>query len=151
MPRDSGRTAACSKDDARERLSRAREFIYVGDLVLGETIDVDDADDDINLSGVSTALSVLAGIASADAVTCHRLGMRSRGQAHAQALALIRRVHPEGAGLANDLDRLLDLKDNSQYGVLSVSATDARQALSWAKRMFDTAEAVVGAHARGQG
>lgn len=67
---------------------------------------------------------------------CHRLGMRSRGLDHAQAVSLVKQVIPHGDELANDLDRLLDLKDNAHYGVLGVGDAEARRAVEWARRML---------------
>lgn len=136
MSRRKGRTADCSSEDARNRLKRAEAFLTVAELVLGERIETDADHDEINLSGVAAALAVLAGIAAADAACCHRLGTRSRGQDHAQAVALVKQVIPHGDELANDLDRLLDLKDNSHYGVLGVADAEARRAVEWARRML---------------
>ena len=143
MTRPKGRTVGCSRDDARNRLKRAESFLVVADLVLGERIEMPDQDDAINLSGVAAALAVLAGIAAADAACCHRLGVRSRGQDHIQAVKLVRQVNPNGDDLAQDLDRLLDLKDNAHYGILGVSDSDARKATEWARRMTDNAHAVL--------
>jgi hypothetical protein len=52
-------------------------FADVADLVLGEHVDT--------APGVAAALSVLAGIAAADAACGAVLGRRSRGQDHRQA------------------------------------------------------------------
>jgi len=136
MSRPKGRTADCSREDARNRLKRAEAFLTVAELVQGERIETNAEHDDINLSGVAAALAVLAGIAAADAACCHRLGMRSRGLDHAQAVALVKQVIPHGDELANDLDRLLDLKDNAHYGVLGVADAEARRAVEWARRML---------------
>ena len=67
----------------KNRLKHGKAFLAVAELVLGKRIEANADRDDINLSGVAAALSVLAGIAAADAACCHRLGMRSRGLAHA--------------------------------------------------------------------
>lgn len=143
MTRPTRRTSSCSKDDARNRLKRAESFLLVADLVLGERVEGPYQDDDINLSGVAAALAVLAGIAAADAACCHRLGARSRGQDHAQAVELARQVVPRGDDLAKDLDRLLDLKGNAHYGILGVSDGDARKAVEWARRACANARAVL--------
>jgi hypothetical protein len=143
MSRTKGRTTDCSREDAQQRLRRAESFLYVADITLGERVETPEEQDGINLSGVAAALAVLAGIAAADAACCHRLGMRSRGQAHAQAVALVRTVVPRGEDLANDLDRLLDLKDNAHYGILGVSDADARRAVGWARRTTDRAREVL--------
>src|SRR5665811_1194153 len=144
MTRPRGRTGSCSKDDARNRFKRAESFLVVADLVLGERTETQEQDDDINLSGVAAALAVLAGIAAADSACCHRLGTRSRGQDHAQAVALVKQVIPHGDELASDLDPLLDLKDNAHYGVLGVADAEARRAVEWARRMLKNTGMVLG-------
>ena len=143
MARAKGRTAACAREEARARLRRADEFLAVADLVLGERLETPVEDDTINLSGVSAALAVLAGIAASDAATCHRLGERSRGQDHKDAIALLKTVVPHGPELAKDLARLLDLKDSAHYGVLGVSDSEARKAVDWAKRTIAGARTVI--------
>ncbi len=143
MTRPKGRTASCSKDDARSRFKRAESFMVVADLVLGERVETPDQDDGINLSGVAAVLAVLAGIAAADAACCHRLGVRVRGQDHAQAVELVKQVVPHGDDVARDLDRLLGLKDNARYGILGVSDGDARRAVEWARRTIDNTRAVL--------
>lgn len=143
MSRPKGRRSGCSREDARNRLRRAEEFLVVADLLLGEQVETGTDKDAINVSAVSAALAVLAGIAASDAACCHRLGERSRGQDHAQAVALVRQVIPHGDELANDLGRLLDLKDTAQYGILGVADSEARRAVEWARRMVKNARAVL--------
>ena len=63
---------------------------------------------------------VLAGIAAADAACCKSLGRRSRSQDHRDAVALVRQVEPGGADAAKQLERLLGLKDQAQYGLEDV-------------------------------
>lgn len=138
-----GRTKPCSQADAQGRFRRAEAFFYVATLVLGEEVGIDEHDDGINLSGVSAALAVLAGIAAADAVCCHRLGEHSRGPGHKQAVALVRTVLPSGLVMAGDLVRLLDLKDNAHYGVLGLSQKEARSAVEQARRIVEAAKAVL--------
>jgi hypothetical protein len=43
---------------------------------------------------------VLAGIAASDAACCARLGVRARGQAHAEAVELLGTVEPGGTDMA---------------------------------------------------
>lgn len=135
------RTAECAPADAGARLEDARAFLAVAALVLDQQIP--DAEDAINLSGVSAALAVLAGIAAADAACCGRLGRRFRGQDHRGAVDLVRAVVPGGPEMAKDLGRLLGLKDSAHYGVLGVSDTDARTAVERARRMVSHARAVL--------
>lgn len=143
MNRPGGRTAPCSRADAQNRLRRAEAFLYVADLVLGEEVAPDENEDAINLSGVAAALAVLAGIAAGDAACCHNLGLRSRGQDHRQAVALLGTVVPAGPAMASDLDRLLDLKDNAHYGVLGVAQNEARSAVAQARRIVTAAKAIL--------
>ena len=64
----------------------------------------------------AASCAVLAGIAAADAACCKSLGRRSRSQDHRDAVALVRQVAPGGADAAKQLERLLGLKDQAQYG-----------------------------------
>ena len=137
MSRPTGKTSACSRTDARARLEDARAFLTVADLALAQNVIT--GDDDINLSGVSVALAVLVGIAAADAVCCHRLGRRFRGQDHRGAVDVVKTLVPEGPDMAKELGRLLDVKDSAHYGVLGVSAKEARKAVEQARRMVDRA------------
>ena len=50
---------------------------------------------------------------------------------------------PDGASLESTFRRLLALKPKSQYQTSSVSATSARDAISWAQKMYDAAAEVV--------
>jgi hypothetical protein len=91
----------------------------------------------------SSTLAVLAGIAAADAACCAALGRRPRGQNHDEAAALVRTITPSGEAMARDLDRLLALKDDAQYGVLIVSSERARSSVGWARRLVAAAREVV--------
>jgi hypothetical protein len=50
---------------------------------------------------------------------------------------------PSGEAMARDLDRLLALKDDAQYGVLIVSSERARSSVGWARRLVAAAREVV--------
>jgi hypothetical protein len=86
---------------------------------------------------------VLAGIAASDAACCARLGARVRGQSHSEAVELLGTVEPRGADMAKDLQRLLNRKDDSQYGVAFVSAAEAARMVAWAKRLLGHARRAV--------
>jgi len=45
--------------------------------------------------------------------------------------------------MGNDLARLLDIKDNAQYGTVFVTERTAEQAVKWAMRLTAAAEAIV--------
>ncbi len=137
-PRAAGRVAPCTPAEARDRLRKAQSFASGAELVLelGE-------DTGLDLPAVAAALSVLAGIAAADAACCSALGERSRGQDHRQAEQLVATVLPHGPQMAKDLKRLLERKDNAHYGVISTTEKEARDMLSWAKRLVGDAQRVL--------
>jgi len=90
MTRTTSRTKNCSRRDAHVRLIQAESFVQTAQMVADETAA------DFN-PGVSASLAVLAGIAASDAACCARLGVRSRGEAHSDAVALLGTVIPHGA------------------------------------------------------
>ena len=138
-PRSTARTGSCDRGDAVVRLRHAESFLMVADLVL-------DQPDDPNLAlpSVAASLTVLAGIAAADAATCIALGRRSRGQNHADAVLLVKTITPGGEAMAKDLDRLIDLKDDAQYGMIMISRERARSSVTWARRLLEATHVVVG-------
>ncbi len=69
--------------------------------------------------------------------------MRSRAQDHKAALHLIRQIEPNGKVIAGKLDRLLDLKDSAQYGVISLSTADLKVALRNAAAIVEFASEVM--------
>jgi hypothetical protein len=132
----SSRTQACSKDQARSRLGHARKFLEVAEMTAGEAGDVEYA-------SAAAALAVLAGIAASDAACCAALGRRSRGQDHQQAAKLVEQVAPGGPRAAKSLRRLLNLKDEAQYGFFDVGGQDLQAAIRQAKTLVDFAAAAV--------
>jgi hypothetical protein len=128
------RTQRCSKEQARKRLQDAWKFLEVADLVDDEPLQTS--------FGVSASLAVLAGIAAADAACCSALGLRSRGQDHNDAADLLEGV-AGSADAVRALRRLLGLKNDAQYGLISVTATKRSDALRQAGKVVAFAEAVV--------
>jgi hypothetical protein len=129
------RTQPCSEADARRRLNRARKFQEVAQLTADET--------DTDYVSVAAALAVLAGIAASDAACCKALGRRSRGHNHHEAEDLLRQVEPGGKTAATKLRRLINLKDEAQYGFFGVSGQDLQTAIRQANSLVDFAEAVL--------
>ena len=138
-PRSTARTGSCNHDDVVVRLRHADSFLVVADLVLDQP-----DDPNLALTSVAASLTVLAGIAAADAATCVAIGRRSRGQNHADAVSLVKTITPGGEAMAKDLDRLIDLKDDAQYGMILISHERAKSSVTWARRLVDAAHAVVG-------
>ena len=136
--RAGGRVTPCTTADARARQRKAQSFATGAELVLelGE-------DTGLDLPAVAAALSVLAGIAAADAACCSAQGERSRGQDHRQAEQLVATVLPNGPQMAKDLKRLLERKDNAHYGVISTTEKETRDMLGWAKRLVGDAQRVL--------
>ena len=118
--------------EARARLRAAQAYLEVAELVL------DDPGRE-EFANVSAGLSVLAGIAAADAICARRLGQIHRGQQHRDAAALVERAVPDGAKLAATFLRLVDLKDAAHYGVMVVASAKAADAARWARLLVDRA------------
>jgi hypothetical protein len=134
--RSSGRSQACSKEQARNRLAHARKFLEVAEMTAGEAGNVEYA-------GAAAALAVLAGIAASDAACCAALGRRSRDQDHQQAVRLVEQVEPSGPRAAKALRRLLGLKDEAHYGFFDVGGQDLQAAVRQAESLVDFASGVV--------
>ncbi len=132
--RTAGRTQICSEAEARTRLDHARKFLQVADLLVGEGDEY---------ARVAASLTVLAGIAAADAACCKALGRRSRGQDHHQAEELVAQVEPGGKQASTSFRRLLNLKDEAHYGLFDVGGQDLRAAVRQAKTLMKFAEDVL--------
>lgn len=135
-PQAKGRTRQCSETEARNRMDHARKFLEVAELVSSEG-------DDQEYSSPAASLAVLAGIAAADAACCKALGVRSRGQDHRQAVDLVGQIEPGGKEAGNKLRRLLNLKDEAQYGLFDVGGNDLRTALRQAAALVEFADGVL--------
>lgn len=136
MARSKTKTQSCDRSDALNRLAQGESFLLAAELIL------DDDSDDATPS-VAASLAVLACIAASDAACCARLGVRARGQSHSEAVDLVGSIEPRGEEMAKDLKRLLNRKDDSQYGVAFVSAGVASRMVGWAKRLLGHARHAV--------
>jgi hypothetical protein len=134
MTRSSGRTQPCTASDAQRRLQNARRFLEVAELLAEE------GDEDLDYPSQSASMAVLAGIAAADAACCHALRQRFRGQDHRGAARLLAQVRPGGDHSASTLNRLLDVKDEAQYGFLDVSGEALKAALRQSRALLEFAE-----------
>jgi hypothetical protein len=86
---------------------------------------------------------VLAGIAASDAACCRALGRTNRSQNHRDAVELLGQISPGGTGAAMHLDRLLSLKDESQYGFTRLTGRKLQQAVRGARALLVHAEEVM--------
>jgi len=132
MTPQAGRTQECNRGQGIVRLSQARAFLEVAELVGTE-------EDELANDNVTAALAVLAGIAAADAACCATLGRRSRGQDHRQAIALVEQAGADGKALGKALGRLLDVKDGAHYGMVFVGPQQAKSARRNASTLVDGA------------
>lgn len=113
------------------RLRVARAYLEAAELAASEERN--------EFANVAVGTAVLAGIAASDAICGFRLGQRHRGEDHQGAAGLLEEATPDGAALAQQLTRLLALKDTGHYGVTLISASDASRALRWAGRLVERA------------
>lgn len=100
-----GRTKPCPLDVRRGRLRKAEQF-WLAATAIGKHLDDEDVGD------AFVTLCIHAGIAAADVVCCAALGKHARGEAHAEAVNLLKQVDPT---LQNDLSALLATKTRSGY------------------------------------
>jgi hypothetical protein len=131
-----GRTQRCSPAQAQTRLDHARKFLEVAELVASEG-------DSMEYSSAGASLAVLAGIAASDAACCKALGRRSRGQDHREAVDLIAQIEPGGKQAGKALRRLIDLKDEAQYGLFDIGGQDLRAVRRQARALLKFAEEVL--------
>jgi hypothetical protein len=124
------RVARCTRSEALVRLQHAKSFLEVAERILGP-------DEELRFAQVSASLAVLSGIATSDAVCCARLGQRSRGQDHRQALALLGSIPSATKTMEQDLRRLFDIKDGAQYSSIMVTVAAAKDAVRRARRLYE--------------
>lgn len=129
----SPRTRPCPPGHAAGRLRKAREFWEQVATVRAL------ADDENLVATTVVSLSVLAGIAAADAICCLALGRHATGESHAEAARLIQSVEPGGKSHARDLQVLVGLKTHAQYGADPPTIDDTRRARRTAGRLVAAA------------
>ena len=122
------REMACGRAQALSRTDVAERYLTLAELA---------AEDDSSASrNVAVGNAVLAGIAASDALCCLRLGRRSRGQDHREAVDLLRQVDRTSA---RDLAKLLMLKDTAHYGDRLINDENRTAALRAARRLVEGA------------
>jgi len=121
---------AADETIARGRLAKAEEFAEAAALFF------DDASNEAEHGDAYVTLSVHAGIAASDVLCIRALGRYSTGDAHSEAVGLLRTVDP---GAAAALGCLLRLKHKAGYLHEPVSAADIRQARQSHIRLLERA------------
>lgn len=82
-------------------------------------------------------LAVHCVISSADALTVHQLGLRSRSQRHQDAVTLIRQTQKAGVDEKAKLFlTVLDLKNKVEYEETLIHETKARNVVEQAERFY---------------
>ncbi len=132
-----GRTQPCGEAEAKAKLRRAEQFMEVAKLIM------DEAEPDPDWASAAAALAVLAGISASDAACCKALGLRSRGQDHHDAEALLEQIDPGGKSAANAMRRLITLKDEAHYGFYNVATQSLRSAFTQAEKLITFAREVL--------
>jgi hypothetical protein len=135
MSKLTGRTQDCGASQARTRLSQARKFLDVAELVASEDYE--------ESFSVAAALAVLAGIAASDAACCKALGRRPRGENHRDAAALLDQVIPDGKKAGRWLNGLIDLKDTAHCGLIYVTRPQLKSAIRKAAQLVEFADDVI--------
>jgi hypothetical protein len=106
------RTQPCSGSEAAKRLADAESFMQLAELADGQ----------------APRRRTLR-FAAADSACCRRLGERSRGQDHRDAIKLVEQVQPGGKDAGNALSRLLAIKNDAEYGLKPLSGKDRETAV----------------------
>lgn len=121
MTRGRGRTADCGRSEADARLAQAGAFAVNAEL--------DPLSADAAQRSVAVSNAVLAGIAAADAICCHTMGVRSASSDHGDALNLLTETPGSGQDAAHHLRRLLSVKRKAQYDHRNPTIAETKQAL----------------------
>jgi hypothetical protein len=116
-----GRTRRCDESVIQGRLKKAEQFWDAAELVR------EHADDEAEVGDAYATLCVHAGIAASDVLCCIALREHAIGENHSEALALLRKVRPDGDRLSNALDVLLGMKTIAGYDAAPVSAADRKR------------------------
>jgi hypothetical protein len=126
-------TVVVPKDEARAYLGNAEEFQRAATRSL--------AAGDPSAAGV---LAIHAGITAVDAITIHFLGLRSAGQRHADAIALVAQTaHPRKADLQRQLNELISEKKSVEYEGRRISTGDSEKMVKLSARIVDAAKETV--------
>ena len=119
----------CTLAKRAGRLIKAEQFLKAAEIVRRNI-------DDINLADALITLSVHAGIAASDVISCDHRGIHHIGPSHAHAIQILRGVNNV---LASELQVLLNMKGKSGYGEELSTKENAERAYFSAKLLVESA------------
>lgn len=125
-----------SKTAVARRAQQARAYLLIADLALTDRA----MPGHTNVAGAN---AVLAGIAASDAICGHALGVRPVGEAHDDAITLLKRASVPTSRAPAQLKRLLSSKTDTQYSPDLVSENTATALVNSAQRLIDEMNAVL--------
>ena len=125
----SARTHQAGVEVASARLRKARQFFDAAETIR------EFAEHEADVGDAFVTLCVHAGIAAADALCIRALGEHARGESHAEAVQLLKRVRPDGAALGNTLNALLGMKTRAAYSAEPVNTEMRTRARRGADRL----------------
>lgn len=109
------KTKTCTQAIKAGRMHKAEQFADAAETIR------EFADDEADVGDAFVTLLIHAGIAAADVICCEALGEHAHGESHTDAVALLRRVRPDGGDLGNALGTLLGAKTRAGYGYRPVN------------------------------
>jgi hypothetical protein len=130
----SSRARPCDDAVTEGRQRKAEQFWEAAEITR------EFANDEAEVGDAYVTLCVHAGVAAADVICCVALGEHASGEDHAEAVALIERVRPDGAEFAKALATLLGMKTRAGYSARPVSGVDRKRAQRQAERLVRAAE-----------
>lgn len=130
------RERTMTSSEVKTRASHARAYFMVAELVHDDR----SIESGTNLVG---ALAVLAGIAASDAICGHTIGRRAGGDAHDEAIRLLKGATPPNSRASTHLARLLGSKTDTQYSPMIVSGKKAAELLASARKLIGELETLL--------
>lgn len=121
---------------ATARTAVAREYLLLAELVAAE--------DRQFAHNAAAGKAVLAAVAASDAICCLRLGRYHAGEDHRAATKLLGQVRPNGPELANQLARVLAVKDQVHYSGDPIPESRMISVLRNTTRLVEDAERLLG-------
>ena len=115
----------------RAKVAKAEEFLTAAELSL-----------ELSAYNAATSLAVSAGINASDSMILAKGGVLPNASDHQQSTRTLRRIDPSAAV---QLNRLLGLKNKSQYALQMCTRSDADVAVKAAEKLLEKVKAL---HAR---